>query len=223
MRRWLVLPAALALLGGAACGNGMDDDEGTEDVETTTPVTDLADAVAVAQRSMPVDLPDSRVGILLEDLCAGDAPDLEGLSLADQAQLVATIAALEAGSDDLCPGSTAPALLEEARAATPPPAPDPAGAAAAAAEGGGGAASSGPSGATGGSSAASGSAASGSGAGSSSGASNSSAGSASSGGGNATGTGNSSDTDFTQAVGSGSSGSSSSGAGASNSASVGSP
>jgi hypothetical protein len=227
MRRRLVSLTVLVLLGAAAC-SGQDDVEGQdgdEDVQTAAPATDLTDAVAIAQSSMPLALPDSRVGILLEDLCA-DADvtgQVQGLGLADQGQVDAAVAALEAGTDELCPGTVDPAGLDGlAAAAAPAPttATADAGTAAAATGGTGGGASTGSSsrsGGTGGSTAAAGTGSSGSStAGSSSGggAGNTSTGSASSGGGDASGTGNQSSTGFTQSVG---------GSGASNSATAGTP
>ena len=227
MRRRLVSLAALALVGATAC-SGQDDVDGQgadEGVETAAPATDLADAVAIAQSSMPLALPDSRVGILLEDLCADDdvTGQVQGFGLADQSQVDAAVAALEAGTDELCPGDVEPASLDGLAAAAAPAPTTPAADATTAAAGtggtgGGSSTGSGTrSGGTGGSTAAAGTASSGSstaGGTASGGAGNTSTGAASTGGGNASGTGNQSSTGFTQSVG---------GSGASNSSSVGTP
>ena len=222
MRRWPTLTVGLVFVVGAAC-SGQDDVDGSGDtgVETAAPAADLADAVSVAQRTMPVAVPDSRVGILLEDLCAGAAPDLAALALADEVALEAAVGALEAASDGLCPGEVDPAQLAAARRDTPlaASAATPTAGTAAPAPSAGTAAAGGTSSAERPASASSGASAATSGSG---GAANTSTGAASTSGGNATGTGNSSSTDFTQGVGS-SSNQSSSGSGASNSAAVGSP
>lgn len=202
-RRRLALPILGALLlGGAACG-GKDDAEGQ--VDTELPRGDLASALTVAQSEMPVEVPDSRVRVLIGDLCEAGPADVDGiveqlagLPVSDQAQLDAVLQALDSGTEELCPDEVDPAvraaLATDAQAAAPSPTTTAVAASAS---------SNGTSSASGGSAPAAESAPAGSSS-TPSGASNGSTGSAAVGGGNASGSGNQSSTDYTQSVGSGS-------------------
>lgn len=201
-RRAALALVAVLVAGAAACG-GQDDEEGQ--VETEPVAGELAGAVSSAQAAMPIELPDSRVRVLLQDLCDAGASDtgaiieqLAGLPVTDPAQIDAVLAALDVGTADLCPGGVAPAVhgavAAGARAAPPATSSPPTAAAEAPSGGGAGASgrsssSAGPSGSTSGSGAASG--------GSSA---NGSSGSAAVGSGNATGSGNQSSTNFGQNV-----------------------
>ncbi len=205
MRRSAVALASLLLLGAAACG-GQDDESGA--VDTETPTVDLSGAVAVAQSSMPIELPDSRVRVLLEDLCAagiGDAADVAdqvaAMPLADAGQAGAVVQALDAGTDELCPDEVDPAVHDAVAAAAVAAAPTPTTVPATSAAGGTSPSRSGASrgtneysdSSTAGSTSSSRST-------SSSGSTNSSSGSGAVGGGNANGSGNQSSTNFGQSV-----------------------
>jgi hypothetical protein len=198
MRR-SALVLALLLLGAGACG-GQDDASG--EVDTERPTVDLSGAVAVAQSSMPIELPDSRVRVLLEDLCAagiGDAADVAdqvaAMPLADAGQAGAVVEALDAGTDELCPDEVDPAVHDAVSAAAVAAAPTPTTVPAATAAGGTSSSGSGTSPRTNeySDSSTAGSA-------SSSGSSNTSSGSGAVGSGNANGSGNQSSTNFGQSV-----------------------
>lgn len=208
MRRRIALAVVPALLVAVAACGGKDDTTG--EVDTEAPAGDLATALIAAQAAMPVEVPDSRVRILIEDLCAAgpaDTPGIVGqltaLPVAGPAEAQAVLDALEAGTSTRCPGGVEPAVenavAEAALAAAPTTTTTPPAVAAAPASGTSGGASSGqgstsPSSSSSGDSSTSNS--------SSSGSSNSSSGSGVVGGGSATGTGNQSTTDYGQSFGS---------------------
>jgi hypothetical protein len=205
------LIAALAL-GAAACQKG--DDTGAA-VDTGAPTAiELASAVSAAQAQMPVSVSNSRVGVLLEDLCDGSggiAEQIGALPLGDASQADAVVRALASGTRLLCPDGADAGAQAEARAAAEAVSPSTTVTdLSVGAEQSGGNVAVGTAGRT---SASSSSAASG---GSSSstkgGATNESTGSATVGGGGANGAGNQSSTSFSQSV-SGSGGSNSSSAG----------
>ena len=203
LRRTAALLVPALLLAAAACGGQQDDASGQLDTER--PTVDLSGAVATAQSSMPIELPDSRVRVLLEDLCAagiGDAADVAdqvaAMPLADAGQAGAVVQALDAGTAELCPDEVDPAVHDAvaaaAVAAAPTPTTVPAPAAASAA-GGTGASQSGTSPRTN-----EYSDSSTAGSTSSPGSSNTSSGSGAVGSGNADGSGNQSSTNFGQSV-----------------------
>jgi hypothetical protein len=198
MRR-SALVLALVLLGAAACGQ---QDDASGEVDTERPAVDLSGAVAIAQSSMPIELPDSRVRVLLEDLCAagiGEAADVAdqvaAMPLADAGQAGAVVQALDAGTAELCPDEVDPAVHDAVAAAAVAAAPTPSTVPAATVAGGPSSSGSGPSPRTNeySDSSTAGSA-------SSSGSSNSSSGSGAVGSGNANGSGNQSSTNFGQSV-----------------------
>jgi hypothetical protein len=122
LRRTAALLVPALLLAAAACGGQQDDASGQLDTER--PTVDLSGAVATAQSSMPIELPDSRVRVLLEDLCAagvGDAGDVANqvaaMPLADAGQADAVVQALDAGTDELCPEEVDPAVHDAVAAA----------------------------------------------------------------------------------------------------------
>ncbi len=199
MRRSAVALASVLLLGAAACG-GQDDESG--EVDTERPTVDLSGAVATAQSSMPIELPDSRVRVLLEDLCAagiGDAAHVAdqvgAMPLADAGQAGAVVQALDAGTDELCPDEVDPSVHDavEAAAAAATPTSTTTAPAAVQSNRSSSVESESPSSNSYSSSGSTG-------ASSSSGSSNSSSGSGAAGGGNATGAGNQSSTNFGQNV-----------------------
>lgn len=207
MRARLLATSAAALLALAACGDGA----ATASKVDTTPTDDLANAVEIAQLTMPTTLSDAKVGSLIDELCSaaasGDAAaftaSLQGLPLDEQTQKLTALDALSIGAGDYCddPVSAVVPAVESAiapAAATTTTAPAATGAAGASGTASTGSGSrSGTSGSS--ASGTSGSSGSSSG-GSSGGSSNQSTGSAQVGGGNASGSGNQSGTDFTQSV-----------------------
>ncbi len=123
--RWLALPAlALLPLVAGACSGNQDDLEGKVDTEAP----DLDGAIAIALRSLPVQLPESRVAALIEELCeAGSSGDtsaivdqLDDIAVENQDQLRQTIQAIVDGAGDYCPDDVASTLGDEvAEDATP--------------------------------------------------------------------------------------------------------
>jgi hypothetical protein len=204
MRRRTAVPIAVALLlGAAACQKG---DDTAAKVDAGAPSVDLASAVSAAQADMPIPVSNSRVGVLLQDLCdggSGVADQLGALTVTDAAQADAVLDALSAGTHVLCPGGVDPGAAAQARAEAMATSPSSTVADVSAdASNGGGNAAVGTAGRTHAStsSAASGGASSTAGA-----ASNQSTGTAQVGGGSASGSGNQSSTSYSQSVGGGSS------------------
>jgi hypothetical protein len=216
MRLRTAAPVLVALLLGAgACSGGegttasvdAGDDGGAARAE-------LASAISAAQAGMPVPVSNSRVQVLLEDLCDGGggiATQLGQLPLTDADQADAVIRALTAGTDLLCPEGVDADAAAQARAAAISVAPSTTAAdLSGSAEGSGGNVAVGTAGRT--SAASSSSASGGSSSGTNGGAANGSTGTATVGGGGANGTGNQSSSSFSQSVG---------GSGSSNSPSAG--
>jgi hypothetical protein len=207
MRLRTAAPLLVALLlGAAACQKG---DDSAAKVDTgSTDGAQLASAITAAQAEMPVTVSNSRVGVLLEDLCdgaSGLAAQLEALPLTDASQAGGVVSALTAGTDVLCPGDVGAGAQAEARAAAEAVAPSTTVTdLSVSAEESGGNVAVGTAGRT--SAASSSSASGGSSASSNGGATNESSGTATVGGGGASGTGNQSSSSFSQSVsGSGSS------------------
>jgi hypothetical protein len=206
MRRAAASAVGLLLLGAAACSDGA----GTRaQVDSGAPTADVAAALATAQAAMPIEVSNSRVRVLLRELCGSGAAGTDAaidqvgaLTLADAGQADGVLAALDAGTAKLCPGDVDPSARSEvaaaAKAAVPAVASTPA---AADSQSSGASPVAGTSGTGSTGSGSSNSAAAGGG---TPGSSNSSSGEAVVGGGNATGSGNQSSTGFTQSVGSGS-------------------
>jgi hypothetical protein len=215
MRLRTAAPVLVALLLGAgACSGGEGTTASVDAGDDGAARAELASAISAAQEGMPVPVSNSRVGVLLEDLCDGGSgirAQLGQLPLTDADQADAVIRALTAGTDLLCPEGVDAGAAAQARAAAISVAPSTTAAdLSGSAEGSGGNVAVGTAGRT--SAASSSSASGGSSSGTNGGAANGSTGTATVGGGGANGTGNQSSSSFSQSVG---------GSGSSNSASAG--
>jgi hypothetical protein len=199
--------AAVLLVGVAAVQRG---DDAPAQVDAGASSADLASAVSAAQVDMPIPVSNSRVGVLLEDLCHGGdgvGAQLGALRMSDAAQAGAVLDALAAGTEVLCPGGVDPAAETQARAAAQalaePPAVAPSATVVDAAPDASGPVGRSGAGTGGSTSAASSSSASGDSSSTSGTAADQSTGTAQAGGGNATGAGNRSSTGFSQSLGGG--------------------
>jgi hypothetical protein len=114
------VPALVVLLLGAGCGGG-GDDTSTGSSTTSTSVS-IGGAVTVAQRTLPIVLPDSKVQDLVRDLCAATGgprdtivAEVRALPTTGPDNLAATITAIGKGAELSCPKgvATAPNLLHE--------------------------------------------------------------------------------------------------------------
>jgi hypothetical protein len=208
----LAAVGAVALVLGAVVLRGGDDPARDADaqVDAAAPEVELASAIAAAQADMPIPVSNSRVGVLLEDLCDGGdglADQLGALTVADASEADQVVDALRAGTELLCPEGVDPAVDAQARAAALAAAPSTtvAGPSADAQDQGGDVAvgTAGRTSAAPSSSATGGSPASGGSSSTAGAAADGSSGTAEAGGGNATGAGNQSSTGFSQSVGGG--------------------
>jgi hypothetical protein len=113
------VPALVVLLLGAGCG-GSGDDTSTGSSTTSTSVS-IGRAVTVAQRTLPIVLPDSKVQDLVLHLCAATGGpraivgEVLALPTTGPDELAATITAIGKGAELYCPEgvATAPNLLHE--------------------------------------------------------------------------------------------------------------
>jgi hypothetical protein len=198
--RPVVLLAAGLLVVTAACSDSSGAG-GKSKVDTDAPATQLTAAVQEVQSGLPVDLPRSSVEVLLQDLCSlgpsgaasAVASQLAPLAV-DLDQAHAVLAALDAGTGKLCPGSVDAAARSAAEAALAPATTTTAPPPVAASSGSRGPAGSGSSGSRSSSSKVT------NGPATATGSIDSSTGSASAGGGNASGSGNQSSTSYSQDV-----------------------
>jgi hypothetical protein len=214
MRLRTAAPVLVALLLGAgACSGGEGTTASVDAGDDGAARAELASAISAAQEGMPVPVSNSRVGVLLEDLCDGGSgirAQLGQLPLTDADQADAVIRALTAGTDLLCPEGVDAGAAAQARAAAISVAPSTTAADLSSSPEGSGGNVAGTAGRT--SAASSSSASGGSSSGTDGGPANESTGTATVGGGGANGTGNQSSSSFSQSVG---------GSGSSNSASAG--
>lgn len=127
--RWSFAASCLVafIAAAGACSSG----EAAQVDTSPTEIDGVAVAVSRAQSVMPVDLPDSRVRLLIEGLCAATTDDvdtivaqLERATPTDPAARAGVLRAIDAGTAQRCPGAVDPRVRAAVGARLSPPLPE---------------------------------------------------------------------------------------------------